>query len=217
MPIKILIVTCILCALIAAGMVHLSGRLHSEEREVGIIARSIAFRDHGSVLIGDSRFEFTAPESLSGEATLNAGMKGFTLAEIRPLARILSITSSPKRFVISIGVNDAIGTANFDKERWRADLEGLVRDLSSGGRPVFLVSVIRNTRGGQFGGEFLSGDRIETMNGILANTKGATFIDARRAMDIDQGFLPSQFSTDGVHFSAKGAETMDKELERACD
>ena len=113
-----------------------------------------------------------------------------------------------ERFYLFMGINEVCGDLTELKEDYRQLIE-LVRS-SSPDTPVYVLSVLPVTRSRDGQGTFTLA-RIERYNAMLLELCGEEscwYVDLSHDFTDDVGYLPSEFSSDGIHLKQEQYVTL---------
>jgi len=112
------------------------------------------------------------------------------------------------KLYIMLGVNE-LGWAETEKyERYYGEILERVRENHPDAR-IALQSILPVSRRQEAKKTYVNNSRIDEYNAVvekLAEEWGCTYLDVAAAVEDEEGFLPSEFTGDGVHMNIRGSK-----------
>lgn len=186
-----------------------------------ILARSLAINsqidqaeDLEILFLGDSLVERADLGRICRPGTLNAGVSGARVADLLALARKTDLRRAD-RIVIAVGINDAKRGARAPLDRVMADYEALIRLGKDAGASVTVTTVAPTalSQTSDFDQAYVKAFNIRLR--ALAGKTGARLVELE-PLGRDHGYLPRDWTLDGVHLNAAGYRAWSPLVAPAC-
>ncbi|MFB6451662.1 SGNH/GDSL hydrolase family protein [Bradyrhizobium tunisiense] len=171
-----------------------------------MIASHLEQGGHGAiVVIGDSRVESARlPSEVGGRPLVNAGVGGATVGLLENM--VLPLISKAYCIVVAVGVNNAKTEATVSEDFLFA-FDRLCRAASDKAEKLVVATIPPVAENAPLGVGYYDPSMISTFNDeirALAGNRQYNLSDIAALMQKDNGNLPSEFSSDGVHLTAAG-------------
>jgi len=189
-------------------------------RQIMVLTQAAQLPTQGAVvLLGDSITDGMLPPANSGNL-LNAGVSSAKVADIPPLAKEIFAQVKPSVVLVTVGVNDAQKNGHFCLENLQKEFRKIctispryptTHDVDDASRDVRLIlsTVLPIARNMPLGDAYFDVEKIQQINAVIrtvADEENVELLDAFTHFADSDGFLPREFTTDGVHLNAAGYE-----------
>jgi len=168
-------------------------------------------------IIGDSRVETAlTPPSISGRTVVNAGFGSATAGLLVKIVPSMFEHTHLSCAVIAVGINNA-RVNPVDDEDFEICFRRLTEIVERVSDRILLTTIAPVLAAAPLGVGYFSQEKIRSNNETinrLAVARGYGLIDLAKATSDTFGDLYSDFSVDGVHFTAAGYARWNSEITR---
>ncbi|MGA2637208.1 SGNH/GDSL hydrolase family protein [Methylocella sp.] len=180
---------------------------HSPIRSIAILSQADQAEQVGAIIVGDSITELSYLPEMCGRRVLNAGVGGAKAHEVIELLRDVLRRVKTDRVVIAIGVNDAGKSYATDIKSFGDSYRELVGIAAAAGAQVIVATIAPVGHDlpegtGIFDTELIKNFNAEIRNIAIEHHAGVA--EVYKDLAAKDGFLPHDFTVDGVHLTKIG-------------
>lgn len=183
------------------------GGLYHRTRSAIILAQIKSQADDVLVVFGDSIVEQMYYPCVLGHNVVNTGISGSRALESLPFLRDVLAASHGPLVVLSIGANDAFGSAVATPEQFAAGYEALAKAVLDSGRGLVLAT-LPPMEPGKFAAENFDHASIPAYNERIreiGRKLGAQVADVDAVLSAWRQGRPEGCTVDGVHLNGQAA------------
>ncbi len=180
---------------------------HSPIRSAAILSQADQAEQVGAVVLGDSITELSYLPQMCGGSVLNAGVGGAKAHEVIELLRDVLQRVKTDRVVIAIGVNDAGKSYATSLSSFGDAYRQLVSIAAAAGAKVTVATIAPVGRDLPEGTGVFDEELIKNFNAEIrkiATEYHAEVAEVYNDLAGKDGFLPHDFTADGVHLTKAG-------------
>lgn len=194
---------------------------HSPIRSVAILSQADQAEYVGAIIVGDSITELSYLPEICGRSVLNAGIGGAKAHEVIDLLREALRRVKTDRILIAIGVNDASKAYPTDIKSFGDKYRELVSVAAATGAQVVVATIAPISNDLPLGNRTFDAELIKHFNDKIRNIAiefHAGVADIYKELAGSDGFLPDDFTADGVHLTKTGYQPWIRALKHsACN